>query len=213
VRNRNWIAPLCGVLFVAVAVTSFALTGEGQDPSEKSAQEIANYYKDHDSENELAAFLLGGAGILLLFFAGWLRQVLRAAEGPGGMLSAVSFAALVVIVAGLSVGATIHLALVDYVDKVDPSTTAAINSIDYDFFIPFAVGMSAFLLSTGIVAVRTGALPKWIGWLAIVLGVASFTPAGFFGFLGGLALIAVIGLFGVLRSRGPTTPPAGAAGV
>jgi hypothetical protein len=206
--NRNWIAPLCGVLFVGLAVVCFALTGEGQDPAKKSAEEIARYYKDHDDKNELAAFLLGGAGILLLFFAGWLRQVLRAAEGPGGMLSAVSFGALVVVVAGLGVGATIHLALVDYVDKVDPSTTAAINTIDYDFFIPFALGMSAFLLSTGIVIVRTAALPKWLGWIAILLGVASFTPAGFFGFLGGLAWIAVVGIVGALRSGGSTTPAA-----
>jgi hypothetical protein len=208
--NRNWIAPLCGVLFVAVAVTCFALTGEGQDPSEKTAQEIASYYSDHDSKNELAAFLLGGAGILLLFFAGWIRQILRAAEGEGGMLSSVSFGALVVVTAGLGVGATIHLALVDYVDDVDPNVVATINAIDYDFFIPFALGMAAFLLSLGIGVVRNGALPKWLGWVAIVLGVASFTPAGFFGFLGGLALIAIIGIIGVARARGGAAPTGGA---
>ena len=200
--NRNWIGPLCGVAFVALAVVCFALTGEGQDPSEKSAQEIASYYQEHDGENELAAFLLGGAAILLLFFAGWIRQTLRAAEGEGGMLASVAHSALIVVAAGLSVGATIHLALVDYVDDVDPTVTAAINSIDFDFFIPFAVGMSAFLLSMGISVVRNGVFPKWIGWVAIVLGVASFTPAGFFGFLGGLVLIVIIGIVGVMRSGG-----------
>jgi hypothetical protein len=207
-RNWNWVAPLCGVVFVIIAVVCFALTGEGQDPAKKSAEEIANYYKDHDNKNQLAAFLLGGAGILLLFFSGWVRQLLRAAEGEGGMLSSVSFGALIVIVAGLGVGATIHLALVDYVDDVDPNVIATINAIDYDFFIPFAVGMAAFLLSTGIAVVRTAVLPKWLGWVAIVLGVASFTPAGFFGFLGGLAFIAAVGTIGVVRSRGeaPAAP-------
>ena len=204
--NRNWIAPLCGLAFVVVAVICFALTGEGQDPAKKSAEQIANYYKDHDDKNELAAFLLGFAGILLLFFAGWVRQLLRAAEGERGMLSAVSFGALVVVVAGLGVGATIHLALVDYVDKVPPAVTQTINTIDYDFFIPFALGMTAFLLSTGIAVVRTAALPKWLGWVAILLGVASFTPVGFFGFLGGLLWIAIIAIVGAVRSGG--TPAA-----
>jgi len=204
--NRNWIGPLCGVLFVVVAVVCFALTGEGKDPSENSAEEIASYYQDNDTENQLAAFLLGGAAILLLFFAGWLRSVLRAAEGEGGSLASVSFGALLVIAAGLSVGATIHLALVDFVDDVDPTVTAAINTIDYSFFIPFAVGMSAFLLSLGIAAVRHGALPKWLGWAAIVLGIIAFTPAGFLGFLGGLVLIAVIGVIGIMRARSEAPP-------
>jgi hypothetical protein len=204
--NRNWIAPLCGVAFVVLAVIAFALTGEGQDPSKKSAEEIVSHYQDNDTENQAGAFVLGGAAILLLFFASWLRQVLRAAEGPEGMLANVTFGALLVLAAGLAVGATIHLALVDYVDDVDPNVTATINTIDYDFFIPFAVGMTAFLISVGIGVVRNGALPKWLGWVAIVLGVATFTPAGFVGFLGGLALIAIIGIIGVLRSRGGSAP-------
>jgi hypothetical protein len=206
--KHNWIAPLCGVAFVAIAVVAFALTGEGKDPAKNSAEEIANYYKDNDTENQAAAFLLGGGGILLLFFASWLRQVLRAAEPEDGILANVTFGALLVIVAGLGVGATIHLALVDFVDDVDPTVIATINAIDFDFFIPFAIGMAAFLISTGIGVVRNGALPKWIGWAAIVLGVASFTPAGFVGFLGGLALIAIIGIIGIIRSRSEAAPAA-----
>ena len=63
----------------------------------------------------------------------------------------------------------------------------AINAIDWDYFIPLAVGLSTFLLATGISAVRHGALPKWLGWVAIVLGIATYTPAGFFAFLAGAA--------------------------
>ena len=197
--NRNWIAPLCGVAFVVVAVVVFALTGEGKDPSENSAQEIVQHWEDNQGKNELASFLLGGAGILLLFFAAWIRQVLRAAN-PDGILPNVNFAALVVTVAGIGVGATLHLALVAYVDDVDPVVTATLNTIDYNFFIPFAIGMAAFLLSLGISVVQNGGLPKWIGWTAVVLGIASVTPAGFFGFLAGLLLIAIIGILGAMRS-------------
>jgi Domain of unknown function (DUF4386) len=206
--NRNWIAPLCGVLFVVLVIVTFALTGEGQDPSDKSAQEIVEHWQDNDSKNQVGAFIFGLSGIVLLFFAGWIRQLLRRFD-PNGMLPPVAFGALVLLAAGIGVGATIHLALVDYVNDVDPVVTNTLNVIDYDFFIPFAMGMSAFLLALGISVVQNGALPKWIGWVAIVLGIASFTPAGFFAFLAGLVLIVIIGIIGVMRSReaaAPATP-------
>jgi hypothetical protein len=203
--NRNWIAPLCGIAFVILAVVVFALTGEGKDPSENTEQEIAQYWQDNQDKNELAAFLLGGAGILLLFFGGWVRQVLRAAN-PDGLLPAVNFGAVIVIVAGLGVGATLHLALVASVDDVSPTVTAALNNIDYNFFIPFAVGMSTFLLSLGISVVQNGGLPKWLGWTAVVVGIASFTPAGFFAFLVGLLLIVILGIIGIIQSRRGAAP-------
>jgi hypothetical protein len=204
-NNRNWIAPLCGAIFVVLAVIAFAMTGDGQDPSKQSADQIVAYYQDHADANEFAAFILGWAGVFLLFFAGWLRQLLRNAEGEGSWLSNVAFGALVALIAAIGVGATIHLALVDYVDDVDPAVTATINTIDYDFFIPFAMGMAAFLISTGIVVTRTAVMPKWLGWIAIILGVVAVTPAGFVGFLGGLAWILVVGLLGAARTRRPAT--------
>jgi hypothetical protein len=36
------------------------------------------------------------------------------------------------------------------------------NAIAYNYFIPFAVGFSTFLLAAGISAIRHGALPRWL---------------------------------------------------
>jgi len=205
--NRNWIAPACGVLFVVMAVVAFAMTGEGQDPAKKTAQEIASYYSDHDTKHIVGALIIAAAGIPLLFFAGWIRRVLRTAEGEGGMLSAVAFGGLIVIVAGFTVGATIHLALADYADssKVDPVALSAINAIDYDFFLPFPVGMCAFLLSAGLVTVRSGALPKWLGWVAIVLAILFFAgPVGFVAFIGALLWVLIVSILGIVRGGDPT---------
>ncbi len=202
--NRgNWAAPLCGVLFVVAAVVAFGLTGSGQDPAKKSAQEIASYYNDHDTKQAIGAVVIALAAVFLLFFAGWIRATLRAAGGEGGILPSVSFGALVVIATGLGVAATIHLALAQRADDIDPVALSAINAIDYDFFLPFVIGMSTFLLSSGISAVRSGALPTWLAWAAIVLGVGALAgPVGFFAFLLGLLWILIVGILGVLGGRG-----------
>jgi hypothetical protein len=206
--SRDRVAPLCGVAFVVLVLITFFLTGQGQDPAKKTAQEVVSHYTDKDTQEAISLGLISVAGIFLLFFAGWIRQVFRAAEGEGGMLSAVAFGALVVIAGGLGVAATIHLALIDAADNIDPVAVAAINQIDYDFFIPFAVGMAAFLLAAAIVVFRTGVLPRWLGWVAIVGFVVSFAgPAGFFGFVIGMLWILIVGILGATRGEGPA--PAG----
>ena len=202
--SKNWVAPLMGVLFVVVVVVSFFLLGDGQDATDKTAQEIVDFYTDNSGQQMAGALLVGLASILFLFFAGWIRRVMRDAEGEGGILSAVAFGGGIVFTAGAAVGASLHLALADTADDIDPVAVQAINAIDWDYFLPFAVGMSVFLLASGISIVRHGVLPKWLGWVAIVIGVAAYTPAGFFGFLGGLLWILVVSVIGIVRARGAT---------
>lgn len=209
-RSAAWVAPATGIVFIALAVAAVILIGEGQDATKKTAQEIAGFYDDNEGEQTTGAFLLGGAGIFFLFFAGTLRRVLRDAEGPGGILSAVSFAGAIVFVIAVAVAASLNLALADLADDIDPVALQAINGISWDFFIPFSVGMSPFLLASGISAVLHGALPRWLGGVAIVLGIAAYTPAGFFAFIGGLAWILIVSV--LLTIRGRYAPPAGATG-
>jgi hypothetical protein len=207
-RNTAWVAPATGIVFIALVVVAFILVGEGQDATEKSAQEIATFYQDNKDEQTIGAFLIGLASVFFLFFASSLRSVLRDAEGPGGMLSAVVFAGAIVFAAGAAVGATINLALADLADDIDPVALQAINGIAWDYYIPFVVGMAPFLLAAGLCVVRTAPLPKWLGWVAIILGIAAFTPVGFFAFLAGLAWILVVSVMLTVRARSAPGSPA-----
>ena len=74
------------------------------------------------------------------------------------------------------------------------------------------------MLAVGISIVRHGALPKWLGWVAILFGVAGMTPAGFFAFIGAGLWIGVASILLPLRARSglpaawaPGNGPAGAA--
>jgi hypothetical protein len=53
-------------------------------------------------------------------------------------------------------------------------------------FVPSALGTLVFLIPW-LSVLRHGALPKWLGWVALVLAVIAFTPIGFVAFIGALA--------------------------
>ena len=63
--------------------------------------------------------------------------------------------------------------------------TQTFSALQSDFFFPLAIGFSVFLLASGLAMLRTGLFPAWMGWAAVVLGVLSVTPAGFFALLVG----------------------------
>ena len=210
--RKSWIGPAIGIVFVVLFVAITLLFGEGKDPTDNSAQEVIDYYKDNDDKQTIAALLVGVASIAALFFGGWLRRVLRDAEGPGGTLSAVAFGGVIVFVAGAIVSATIHLELADYADNtdtIDPVVIQALNAFEFNFFMFFPVGLGTLLLASGISVIRHGAFPKWVGWLGLVSGVLFVTPAFFVGFLLVPIWVLIVSIIGISRARaGGATPAA-----
>jgi hypothetical protein len=210
-KISDWFPPFTGIIFVALFVVVFALLGlEGQDATEKTAEEIAEHYQDNDTKEYFGAAGIGLAAAFMLFFGGWLRRFLRDAEGPTGILSTVAFGAAVVFSAGGAVAGSVHLALADLADDIDPIALQAINGIDYDLFLIFPVGLGVMAIAGGISALRHGALPKWLGWVGIVGGVAFFTPA----FPVGLVLvplwILIVSIIGISSARAGGGVPAAA---
>jgi hypothetical protein len=65
-----------------------------------------------------------------------------------------------------------------------------------------------FLWGTGLAVVRTGVLPKWLGWVMLVLAVAGFTPIGFVAAIGSALLVLILSIWLSLRARGPAVPAA-----
>ena len=207
-RDRTWFVPLTGVVFALLIVGVFILFGEGQDPTDKSAREIVNYYVDHKDEQFFGAILAGLAAVSFLFFAGWMRTVLRAGE-ENGVLSTVAFGGAIVFAASIAIGASLHVSLADLSDDISPAAIQAINGIDWDYFIPFAVGMSTFLIATGLSAVRHGTLPKWLAWIGLLVGVAAYTPIGFFAFLAGVFWVFVASILLTVQARAAQVPSSG----
>jgi hypothetical protein len=200
-NDRSWLAPLTGVLFLVVAIVSFIVSGEPPDPTEDSTQEIVEFYVDDDSAQMFGAALEGFAAVLFVFFAGTLRRTLRDAEGPGGTLSAVAFAGAIIFAIGLAIDGTLTFTLAETAEDIDPVAVQAISALWHNDFLPFAVGTMTFLLATGISLVRHGALPRWLGWIAILLAITAITPIGFAAFLGAAILVAIFSVILTMRAR------------
>jgi hypothetical protein len=211
-RISKWFPPFTGIIFVVLVVLITILLGQGQNATKKTAQEIVTHYKDHSTKESIGAILIVYASVSMLFFGGWLRRLLRDAEGPGGILSAVAFGGAVAFAGGAAVAGSIHLALPDLADDINPVALQAINGIDYDMFFFFPVGLGTLVLATGISVVRHGALPKWFGWVSVVLGVIFFTPAFFIFFFIGPLYFLVLSILGIRAAladgSGPEPAPA-----
>lgn len=200
-RKAAWLAPLTGVLFVVVGMVSFGIAGEPPDVGDATLQEIVDFYSDNDDAVMIGSTLAALAGALLVFFGAALRRALQVAETDGGYLSLVAFAGTVIIAIGFAIDATINFAIADTIDDLDPRSAQALLALWNNDFIPMMLGMFLFLTSVGIAVVRDGALPKWIGWVAIALAVIALTPIGFASFLGGAILIVAISIVLTMRTR------------
>ncbi|MGH2984889.1 MAG: hypothetical protein ACRDK5_11665 [Solirubrobacterales bacterium] len=205
--NRNWVAPLTGAAFVVVAIVGAVLMGEPPE-ADNPADEIVDHYVDNKDSIEIGAFLGALAGTLLIFFFGYLRSVLRAASGDGGFLYALPLIGAAIIALGIAIDSTISFAIAEAAEDIEPEQVQTLQALWDNDFLPFILGSQVLWFSTGIAVVKSGALPKWLGWIAIVFGVAALTPAGFFAFLAGGIWILIVSI--MLATRGRDETPASA---
>jgi hypothetical protein len=177
---------LLGALFVVLVVAGSI--GAGDTPNHHAlGPEIRDAY-DNETTHQIAAFLVAIAAVPLLFFAGYWRTVLKRLH-PSGRLSAdVALAAAVVAATGLAVQSLIRAALAEAAQTSEFSDQAlqSLNALDGWSFYPFAIGLSTFVLASGLALVREGRFAPLLGWAAVVVGV--------------LGLVPIVGLFAVLLS-------------
>lgn len=199
-RSREWLVPLTGVGFVLLGIISFIVGGEPKSADEPVG-EIVDYYVDNKDSIQASAFIGVAATLLLVFFGAYLRRVLRAAAPEGEILSLVSFLGLVVVAVGFAIDTTILIALSEAADDIDPVAVQSLQALWDNDFVPLVLGVLMFLWATGLAVIRTGALPKWVGWVMVVLGVLGLTPIGFAAAIGAAILVLVLSILLSVRAR------------
>jgi hypothetical protein len=137
--RREWWAPLTGVAFVVVLIVGVIIGGEPLD-ADSPVREIIDHYTDNKTSIEVASFVGAAAAVLLVFFGAYLRSVLSAAEGPGGMLSALTLLGTAVVAVGLAIDITIGIALAEAAEDIEPAAVQALQAVWDSDFVPLALG-------------------------------------------------------------------------
>jgi hypothetical protein len=172
-------APLTGIVAVAFFIVTFILGGETPD-FDAGTKEILDYYGDQTTQTIVSILALYGS-VLLVFFAATLRSALRRSEALsllvliGGSLQALGWT----IFAGLNFTLT-DLANSDHLSQIDPGALQSLNALNSDFFFPIVLGTAVWFFSVALAILRTGGLPRWLGWAAVIIAIVSVTPVGFF---------------------------------
>jgi hypothetical protein len=207
--NTRSVGPLTGILFVALVIVAFLVSGE-TPATDDSPREIVDFYLDNDDSQAAGSAVLALGCVALIFFLGTLRRALRAAAGDDGGLSTVVLLGGVVLAVGASIFAGIGFTLGDAADELPPSAILTLNALNSDMFFTVAVGTAVFNLALALAVLRHGGLPRPLGWVALVIGIAGLTPLGFFSFLAtGIVIVwASVALMMKAETEAGSTPVA-----
>ncbi len=189
--DRMWtrIAAAGGIFYVVLTLLGNDVLGSSGDAPGITATgaQIGAYVRTHPpTALSWAALYIELLGILaFVFFLGSLWSVLRRA-GEHGPFSAIAFGAGLVSV-GVKI-ASLPAAIAAFYraqEGMDPQLAAALLDMNgVSFVLTWAID-AVLLAATAVVILRTGALPRWLGWTAAVLspalliGVVFATSFGF----------------------------------
>lgn len=193
-RRELRFVPLLGALSVVLVVVGYLVAGDTPD-HHALGPEIREDY-DNETQHQISAFLVALGAVPLLFFAGYFRAVLTRLHPLGRLSPNVALAGAVVAATGLAVQSLIHAALAEAAQTSEFSDQAlqSLNALDGWSFYPFAIGLSTFVLASGVALVRDRRFfAPFVGWAAVVLGVLALVPiVGFFAaILSGIWLVTV----------------------
>jgi len=205
------LAPLTGIIYAACLVVAFVTPGS-PNVHDSGAQVLA-HYKAHHSAHQLGDGF-GALGVLFfIFFITTLRSYFRDREGGNGLATAALVGGIFIAMGG-AIFTSLDWAVADARNSLTPAAAQAINVLSNDFFWPFEIGLVAFSLTIGLAVIATGALPKWLGWVAVVIGIVGLTPVGFFGFFALMLWSVIVAILIFLRTAGKAgSPAAGQAGI
>ena len=176
------MAPLTGVLYAALFIIAMGIGGSAPEQDAPGA-EVITFYQSHHTALTVSCFVTVAAAIAFVFFAGALREALRRDDGKGDWLPTVAFGGGVAYAIALSLFAVGQAALLKGADLGNVEMARTLNVINSANFFPAMAAVSVVLLAGGIAALQTNALPRWLAWVATVVGALSVLgPLGFAGF-------------------------------
>ena len=205
------LLPLSGIMFVVLVVVAVVVLGGDHPDSDGSAAEVVEAYADDVVQQGIAAFVLAASAPFVVFFASALaaRLGLNGGHQHRPIWERVVVVGSAVTASAAVIAALIHFALADGADQeIAPTALQALNVLDNSVWLPFNSGLGVMMLGAAGLLLTERVLTRWMGWIALVLGVALFIPfADFIALIVTLLwIVAVSVMLYRAAETGPATP-------
>lgn len=173
-RRTRFIA-LTGAAWAVLAVVAVFTSGGETPEGDSSPAKVVAYYTSHSSEIKLSGIFFAFAFLFFLLFAGVLRAFLlrNPANEP---LATLAMAAAVGLAITAGIGGGVELGIAKNIHHLEPAAAQAANLVESEVFLPALIAGFVFALCNGLAILRGSQLPRWLGWVAIVLAIAFIVP-------------------------------------
>jgi hypothetical protein len=153
------------------------------------ASKLVAYYETHSSEVKASSVLFA---LAFLAFGAVLRSYARRSAATDGV-SVLIVAGAVLTAAGSLTASGIEFGLAKEIHHLGPEAVKTLAFMGEEAaFLPIIGGAFIFAVGAGLAILRGAPLPRWLGWVAIVLGVLALIPPTSFPSLIGFAIWSVI---------------------
>ena len=193
--------PLSGVAFVVLALLAVVVLGGDTPGSSAPGREVLAFYDDNQVREAIGAFVLAASVFFLVCFAVTLATTMWPADEGRPVWQIVLIAGSALTGAVLLVSAALVFALTDgATNDASGSALQALNLTGENMWVAFNAGLGVMMLgAAGALLPRLAY--RWLGWVALVVGVALFIPfADFIGLLLTLVWILVVSVM-LFRGR------------
>lgn len=199
----NRYAPLSGIAF-AVLLVAGLFSGSEPAATNSSPVKVVHYYALHRSEIQTSSILVAAALLFLVLFIGTLRSHMRRSAAAEG-LGAIALAGVTIMAGAGLLAVAIEYCLAHNLPVMTPATVQAANIIAQEVFVPILGGIFLITFTSFLAIMRGVELPRWLGWISLVIAVGSVIPPIGLGVFLAFILWAVIVSVLMFRSDGAAT--------
>jgi hypothetical protein len=162
-------AALSGVIAVVLWVVGLLVGGDVTNKDE--AARILAAVKDHDARILVGGLIWTVGTAFFIWFLGVLRSRMYVAEGGTARLTATGFAGGVATAICIALAPGGDMAAALNKNDIDASAASALHNMGDAFFIGAEYLLPVLLVAAGLLALRTGLLPKWLAWVSFLIAL------------------------------------------
>src|SRR5688572_12637172 len=165
------LAAASGLIFLVLIILSIVVNTESVPDMDAAPAEFLDYVAEEKDNIELSTLFGALAGIEWLWFIGVVTAALSRAETLVRGFTRVSwttFAGGLMAVTLIAASGALLVTATATPEGTEPSVARALVNASGMCFTAASAGFAAMFASAGIVILRANALPRWLGFLALL---------------------------------------------